>query len=253
MALSALLADAGLIPNMRRRQKVTFAAGAAAAALLLAGVAAAGAVGASWVLEPSGESKAVIDDAASQLGVEPSELSAALKQALRNRIDEAVADGRLTEEQADELEARLDAYEYPLLGRPGIMLGRCGHAGPGLGRFGHFEILENAASYLGLTEAELREALEDQTLAEIAAEQGKTASGLVQQLVATQTKRIDEAVADGMITDEQATELKAGLGERMQELVNGELRARSDGERHRFWPGAGSPRAPPWSSPGPTA
>lgn len=240
------------MPAMTRRRKLTFAVGAAAVALLVAGVAAAGAVAASWVLEPSDESKAVIDDAASQLGVEPSELSAALKQGLKNRIDEAVEDGRLTEEQADELKARVDADEFPLLGGLG-MFGRGGNGGPGFGRFGHFELLETAASYLGMTEAELREALEGNTLAEIAKEQGKTAAGLVQQLVATQTKRIDEAVADGRITDEQVTELKAGLNERMQELVNGELRARGDGERHRFWPGAGSPRAPPSFFGGPPA
>ena len=41
------------------------------------------------MFSPSEESKAVIDDAASQLGVEPSELSDALKQALKNRVDEA--------------------------------------------------------------------------------------------------------------------------------------------------------------------
>ena len=45
-----------------------------------------------------------------------------------------------------------------------------------------------------MTEAELREELRDTTLAEIAKEQGKTAAGLVDQLVATQTKRIDEAL-----------------------------------------------------------
>ena len=241
--------------TMTKRRKLTLAVGAAAVALVLAGAAAAGTVAASWVLEPSEESKAVIDDAASQLGVESSELSAALKQALKNRIDEAVEDGRLTEEQADELKARIDADEFPLLGGPG-MLGRGVHGGPGFGHFGHFghfELLETAASYLGLTEAELREALEDKTLAEIAEEQGKTASGLVQELVATQTKRIDEAVADGRITEEQATELEAELSERMQELVNGELRARGEGERHRFWPGAGSPRAPPSFFGGPPA
>jgi polyhydroxyalkanoate synthesis regulator phasin len=241
--------------SMTKRRKLTFAVGAAAVALVLAGIAAAGAVAASWVLEPSEESKAVIDDAASQLGVESSELSAALKQALKNRIDEAVEDGRLTEEQADELEARIDADEFPLLGGLG-MFGHGVHGGPGLGHFGHFghfELLETAASYLGLTEAELRDALEDQTLAEIAEEQGKTASGLVQELVATQTKRIDEALAHGRITEEQATELKAELSERMQELVNGELRARGDGERHRFWPGAGAPRAPPSFFGGPPA
>ena len=240
------------MPTMTRRRKLTFVVGAAAVALVLAGVAAAGAVAASWVLEPSEESKAVIDDAASQLGVESSELSAALKQALKNRIDEAVEAGRVTEEQADELKARVDADEFPLLGGLGPF-GRGLHGGPAFGRFGHFELLETAASYLGMTEEALRDALADQTLAEIAEEQGKTASGLVQQLVATQTKRIDEAVADGRITEEQATQLEAGLNERMQELVNRELRGRGDGERHRFWPGAGSPRAPPSFFGGPPA
>ena len=81
------------------------------------------------MLEPSEESKAVIDDAASQLGVEPAELSDALKQALKNRIDEAVDDGRLTEEQADELKTRVDADEFPLLGGLG-MFGRGFHGGP---------------------------------------------------------------------------------------------------------------------------
>jgi hypothetical protein len=244
------------MPTMTRRRKLTFAAGAAAITLLVAGVAAAGAVAASWVLEPSEESKAVIDDAAAQLGVEPSELSDALKQALKNRIDAAVEDGRLTVEQADEIKERIDASAYPLLRGPGAFgRGHWEHSGPGFGRFGHFELLETAASYLELTEAELREALEDQTLAEVAEEQGKTAGGLVQQLVATQTKRIDEAVADGRITEDQATELKARLNGRMQKLVNGELRARRDrdGERHRFWPGAGSSRAPPSFFGGPPA
>ena len=134
------------------------------------------------------ESKAVIDDAAAQLGVEPEELSDALKQGLKNRIDDAVDDGRLTEEQAERLKERIDASEYPGLG----LFGR-GHHHMGFG-FGRFELLESAASYLGLTEAELREQLEDNTLAEIAEEQGKTSQGLVNQLVATQTKRIDEAV-----------------------------------------------------------
>jgi polyhydroxyalkanoate synthesis regulator phasin len=239
---------------MTRRRTLTFAAGAVGITLLVAGLGAAGAIGASYVLAPSEESKAVIDDAASQLGVESSELSDALKQAQKNRIDEAVEDGRLTEEQGDELKEHIDASEYPLLGGLGL-LGRGLHGEPGFGRFGHFgtfALLETAAAYLRLSEAELRDELRDKTLAEIAEERGKTAAGLVQQLVATQAKRIDEAVADGRITDEQATELKAELDERMEALVNGELRRAHDGERHRFWPGSGSPRAPP-SFGGPSA
>ena len=232
--------------TMTRRRKLTFVAGAVGIALLVAGLGAAGAVAASRMLSPSEASKAVIDDAASQLGVEPEALSDALKQALKNRIDEAVDEGRLTEEQADELKERIDADEYPLL------FGRGGHGGRGFGHHVRLEVIETAASYLGVTEAELREGLRESTLAEIAKENGKNAAGLVQQLVATQTKRIDEAVADGRLTDEQATQLKANLDEHMEALVNGELRRAGDERHPRFWPGSGSPRAPP-SFGGPSA
>ena len=229
------------MPAMTRRRKVTFAAGAAGAALVVAGLGAAGAIAASDMFSGNEESRAIIDDAASQLGVEPSDLSDALKQALKNRIDEAVDEGRLSDEMADELKERIDADEYPLLGGPRF------HAGPAFGHFGlRFELLDTAASYLGMTEAELRAALREKTLAQIAKEHGKTTAGLVQQLVATQTKRIDEAVADGKLTNEQAAQIKDGLDERTEALVNAELRGVHDGERHRFWPGSGSPRAPPW-------
>ncbi len=122
---------------MTRRRKLAFAGGAAGITLLIAGLGAAGAIAASRMLSPSEGSKAVIEDAASQLGVEPAELSAALKQALKNRIDEAVEAGRLSEEQANELKERIDSNEYPLL---------FGHGGPGrlgwhgFGHHGHFEI-----------------------------------------------------------------------------------------------------------------
>ena len=48
--------------------------------MLVVGLGAAGAVAASRVLSPSEESKAVIEDAAGQLGVQPDELSDALKR-----------------------------------------------------------------------------------------------------------------------------------------------------------------------------
>jgi polyhydroxyalkanoate synthesis regulator phasin len=219
--------------------------------LLVAGLGAAGAIAASRMLSPSEESKAIIDDAASQLGLEPSELSDALKRALKNRIDEAVEDGRLTEEQAAELKGRIDESEYPMLGGP-WKLG-LGPLGPGLdgvrpfGHFADFAILSTAAEYLGLSEEALREALEDSSLAEIAKDHGKTAAGVVQHLVATQTKRIDAAVEDGKMTDEHATALKANIEDRIEAFVNAELRWRSHGDRQRFWPGSGSPRAPPLS------
>jgi ribosomal protein S20 len=231
--------------SVTRRRKLTLVAGAAAVALLVAGLGAAGAIAASRILSPGDESKAVIDDAAAQLGVKPQALSDALTQALENRIDAAVDAGRLTKDQADELKKRL-AGDFPLLLGPGRLGERGFGHGFRLGPEGHFEILGAAASYLGLSEAKLREALEDnKTLAQIAKEQGKSASGLVQALVNAEEKRIDEAVADGRITKGQASELKAGLQDRVQALVDGELRDRGFGRHPGFWPGAASPRGPP--------
>jgi uncharacterized protein YidB (DUF937 family) len=233
---------------------MTLLAGGAVAGALLVGLGAAGAVAASRVLSPNDESRAVIDDAASQLGVKPAELSNALEQALKNRVDDAVAAGKLTEEQGTELKERINSGEYPLL-----FGGLFGHRGLGFG-FHHgfgphdgFGFLESAAAYLGMSEADLRLALEDQTLADIAKEKGKSVDGLLKAIVAAQEKRIDEAVADGRITKAQATELKARLSDRVEALVNGELRRGDGRNRHGFLPGSGFPRGPPPAFGGPRA
>jgi len=218
---------------MNRKTKI--GAAVAGAVVLAVAVGAAGAVAAQRALDAREESQAVIDDAAGQLGVEPSELTDALKEALKNRVDEAVESGRLTEEQGAELKERIESGETPLIA-PGF--GRQG-GGPGhfgFGHFGHAGKLDVAAEYLGLTEDELRERLRDgDTLAEIAKAEGKPVDGLVDALVADATQRIDEAVENGRLTEERATELKDGLEARTQDRVDGELRARPfGGFRHGF-------------------
>ena len=231
---------------MTRRRKGTLVAGVSAAALLVIGLGAAGAVAASKILSPSDASKAVIDDAAAQLGVKPQALSKALKQAFENRIDAAVADGRLTKEQGAELKKRLESSEYPLLFGGFRPDGPFGHRGLELGPDGGFGILDTAASYLGLSEDALRTALDGKTLAQVAKDRGKSVSGLVAALVAAENKRIDEAVASGRLTKDQAADLKARVQDRMQALVNGELPDRDHFRgRSGFRPWPGSPRAPP--------
>ena len=195
---------------MRKRTKLVAGAGAA-----LAVVGAGAAVGATK-LSPNGESKAIVDDAARQLGVDPAKLSAALRQALENRIDEAVEAGRLTEEQGKAMKQRLESEEFPLFGGP--VLG--GHRGAGHHAFGH---LEAAATFLGVPEAELRDALRDgKTLAQAAKDRGKSVDGLVDALVAATTKKLDEAVADGRLTKAQRDEIVSGLEQRTAAFVNGD-------------------------------
>lgn len=216
--------------NRITRPKIVVAV--VAAAVLAVALGVTGAVAASRALTADDERRAVLDDAADRLGVEPSELEDALQEALKTRVDAAVEDGRLTEEQGAELKQRIDAGDMPFL--RGL-----GKAGPGgfrhFGDLDHFEKLETAASYLGLSEAELREQLADgKTLAEIAKAEGKSVDGLVQALVKDAKARLDQAVADGKLTRAQADDLAEGLEERMIDLVNGELRKPGFGFRHRF-------------------
>lgn len=225
---------------MTRQRKLVYAAGVGGVVVALAGLGAAGAVAASSLFSPRDEAQAVIDDAAAQLGVEPSRLSDALEQALENRLDEALESGRLTEEQAERLRQRLESEGVPL------HYGFAGARGQGPGHPLHavrLGILDTAATFLGMSPDALREALRDSTLADVARERGRPVAGLVDALVATHAERIDEAVDDGRLTDEQATALKRRLDHRVEALVEGELRRLRGGGRS-FGHRAGSPRGP---------
>jgi hypothetical protein len=213
-----------------RRKLVTV--GAAALAVAGGGAAIAATTGGS----PQEESKAVVEDAAKQLGVTPSRLSSALKQALENRVDAAVADGRLTKAQGDALKARIEAEDYPMLG--GFGFGH--HGGPGIRGFGH---LDAAAAYLGMTETELATELEGgKTLADVAKAKGKSVDGLVSALVADEKQELDAAVAAGRITRAQADELLGNAKQRFTDMANGTLPDRGHGPfgapPGALWPGS---------------
>lgn len=185
------------------------------AAATVAGVAvvAAGGAVAAGQLSPTERSKAVVADAAQQLGVKESALTDALKQAYENQIDADVASGAITQAQGDALKAKIEAGDFPLVGGFGPGMGRHGgHGGPGL---------DAAASYLGLTEAELHAQLEaGKTLADVAKAKGKTVDGLVAALVSSAKTRIAADVQAGRLTQAQADAMTADLQARITEMVN---------------------------------
>jgi len=200
---------------MRTKLKLKIAA---FAAVVLA-IAGGGAAIAATQLTPEQRSDAIVADAAEQLGVEASELDAALTKARQNQVDAAVADGRLTAAQGEELKERIAAGDMPLVGR-----GPGGPGGPG-GHGHHAFDLAAAAAFLGLTESELRTALHEdgQTLAEVAEAEGKSVDGLVAALVTAARERLDEAVEDGRLTEAQRTERLAELEERIRDAVENGL------------------------------
>jgi hypothetical protein len=190
----------------------------AAGAVALVAVAGGGGAIAATQLSPQQESQTVLNDAAKELGVSPSDLSAALKSALEKRVDAAVAAGRLTKGQGDELKQHIESGDFPLLGFP--MLGH----GPGV--FEHHEVfggLDAAATYLGLSDDQLRTQLESgKTLAEVAEAKGKSVDGLVDALVADAKKHLDEEVSEGDLTKAQAEQMLSNLEAGIRALVNGE-------------------------------
>lgn len=199
---------------MRNRTKLAVGAGAVLA------VAGAGGAIAATKLSPGEESKAVVEDAAKQLGVDPAKLSDALRQALENRIDQAVEDGKLTKEQAEVMKQRVEADDFPLFAGP--LLGPPHRGGFGFRSHG-LRDLDAAAAYLGVTEAALRRSLEDgDTLADVAKEKGKTVDGLVDAIVAAKTKELDAAITAGRLTKAQRDEIVTGLEAWTTDLVNGE-------------------------------
>ena len=159
-----------------QRKRTKLVAGVCALVVVVGGAGAA--VAATGVGTPQEESKAVIDAAAQDLGVTSTELTDALEQALAARVDAALAAGNITQAQATELKERIASGALPLVG-----IGRGGHGGPGGGRH-HVVELAAAATFLGVTEAELRTSLgEGDTLAEVAAAEGKSVDALVAALV----------------------------------------------------------------------
>jgi uncharacterized protein YidB (DUF937 family) len=202
-----------------RPSKTLIAGAVTAAALAVGGGIAAANLGSD------ADEQAILNDAAARLGVEPSELEAALDEAVAARIDAAVAEGELPQERADRMKERLEEGGLPFFG---------GADGPHMHRHMHVVGgLDAAAAYLGLTEAELREALhDDRTLAELATAQGKTVDGLKEALVADATEHLNAAVAAGRLTEEQKQRILEDLPERIDSLVRGELPGPPPGLEH---------------------
>ncbi|MCU1432601.1 MAG: hypothetical protein JWP95_1706 [Actinotalea sp.] len=154
-------------------------------------------------------------------------------QAITEALAGLVTDGSITQEQADEVAATLDASDA--LRGPG---------GPG-GDGGRGIAVDVAAETLGMTGEELRTALavEGTTLADVAAAQGVDTSALVDALVAAATERITQAVTDGRITQERADSEIAALPERVGAMVEDELAFRGGpghGPRGDRVPGGGT-------------
>ncbi len=179
-----------------RRRIALIAAGAVATAGLAAGAVAATNGGG----DGAGDLAAAINERAGTQ-ITADDVEGAYLDLLSERLDEAVAAGRLTREQADEmLERAKDAPGLPGLGPgPGHMMGP---GGPGP----HGAVLDEVATRLGLTEAQIRQRLDKgRTLTQIAKAEGVTRA----QLVAT----IRAALTDEGVPADRVAELATHIAD----------------------------------------
>jgi hypothetical protein len=183
-----------------------------------------------------------LDSVAKHLGISSQKLEDATKAAAIDQVDAALAEGKITKAQADELKARINSGEYPPFFGP-FFPGHF-HHGPGLHMFG--EKLSAAADYLGLTEAQLRDKLSNgQSLADVAKAQDRSVDGLKQAILDAGKTKLDQLVKDDELTQAQADEMLSRLKSHIDDLVNGTLRWRERGDDRRFEFRGGPAWAPP--------
>lgn len=200
---------------MRKPSKRVVAIGAAV--VVVAGGAVGGALAASGTFDPAKERQAFLDDAAGRLGVTSSKLDQALKAAAIDRVDAALAAGRITQAEADSMKAAINAGRLPGGAGPGFGVGHGG--GPGF--HGHGDVAGAAATYLGLTEAQLGAQLASgKSLADVAKAQGKSVAGLERAILSDAQSKLDQAVADGRLTSDERDRILAGLKARIDALVS---------------------------------
>jgi hypothetical protein len=158
----------------------------------------------------------------------------------RSALAPLVSNGTITRAQADAVIAALDAA------RPARGAG--GKGGPGRPGFRNFAA---AAQALDMTEADLRTALEGgKTLAGVAQEKGIAASTVVDAVVAQLKAHLDERVASGKNTQDEADQILAEARSRIEAFVNGAAPAggprfgKGSGGRGGRGPGGGGPDRP---------
>lgn len=171
---------------------------------------------------------------ASILGISVDEYDAAVEQAQGEVIDEAAAEGWLTEEQAEIMRWRLEQAPGAGMHGPGKG-GGLPMGGRGIGHLGQ-NLLSVAAEQLDMSLTELLDALQDgSTIADLAAEAGVEAQAIVDAVLEGVRENVAEAVSEGRMTQTQADycleQLEAGITDQLDDTWENGLHMDGGGRR----------------------
>ena len=168
------------------------------------------------------------------------EISAEITESITERVNAAVEQGTLAQERADEILAELAAQVQSAMNgefaglRPGILRdlrqpGFDGDRRPGM-RFPRQHwgwndtrpLFNAAVEATGLTAQEIVQAIRSgSTLGGVISENGGDPSAVIRDALASVQTQLDEAVANGRITQEQEDAILAGLQAFYEAVMNG--------------------------------
>ena len=154
------------------------------------------------------------------LGVTVDEYESAVDSATDQVLDEAVTEGWLTQDQADRMRERAEDGWLDGFGR-GMRPGGHGRRGgmPGLDGT-HSSLLTIAAEQLGTTVEDLITQLQDgNTIAGLAEEAGVDTQDIADAYLENLSGKLDEAVANERLTQEQADSMLEQAAEQVQERI----------------------------------
>lgn len=186
------------------------ATGAAGLAVVMGGGAALAATGSDT---PTSD---FLGDVAKHLGISEDKLEGAIEEATIERIDAAVAAGKITKEEGEALKDRARSGDAPAV-LPGF---GPPPKGPLPGFLPGSDLMETAAAHLEMDAVDVRKALRyGKSLADLAKDKGKSVDGLRQALRDELRKDADEAVDDGTLRRKQADRIVEKLSTHVDELV----------------------------------
>jgi predicted DNA-binding protein YlxM (UPF0122 family) len=186
-----------------------------------------------------------VAEVAEAQGVDTQAIVDAINAEIEQWVQEAVDEGRLTQEQAAQiLESLADADGERLLGMPFGPHMRGGFHGGWGGPCGGLDV---AAEVLGMEPEQLMAELRDgKTLAEIAEERGVDPQAVEDAMIAHMEQMLQQAEEDGTLSPECAECARQGFGEcegNGLEHKHGFLGMGRGGHGHfgGFWPGGPAP------------
>jgi predicted DNA-binding protein (UPF0251 family) len=198
-------------------------------------------LGGSALAASSSSGNSFLGDVATRLGVSQSKLQSAINGAVKDRLNQLVKQGKLTQAQANAIEKRMQEHGGARLNGPfGGPLGFSRHAhfgGPHMG-FGFGPVMGSfatAATYLGVSEQTLMSDLRSgKTLAAIAKAKGKSVGGLEQAMLAPAKSKLDSAVKGGHMTKAQESRFLQMLSAGIDRLVTKGFPKLPGGAHHGF-------------------